>query len=80
MSQDLFFNQWFAEYNAFFYVLTGLHVMHVMGGLIAWSMAVKRAMAATEVANSQLMIQLCGIYIHFLLVVWFVLFALLLRT
>ena len=66
--------------NAFFYVLTGLHVLHVLGGLFAWAIAMKRAMTPADITRSRLMIQLCGIYIHFLLVVWFVLFALLLRT
>jgi cytochrome c oxidase subunit 3 len=66
--------------NAFFYVLTGLHVIHVLGGLIAWSIAVRKVMSASDVSQSQLILQLCGIYVHFLLVVWFVLFALLLWT
>lgn len=66
--------------NAFFYLVTGLHVVHILGGLIAWGFTMRKAMASTEIAEAQLMVQLAGIYIHFLLVVWFVLFALLLRT
>jgi cytochrome c oxidase subunit 3 len=66
--------------NAFFYLVTGLHVVHILGGLIAWGCTMRKAMGSTEIAEAQLMVQLAGIYIHFLLVVWLVLFALLLRT
>lgn len=66
--------------NAFFYLITGLHVVHVLGGLIAWGYTMRKAMASTEIVQAQLLLQLAGIYIHFLLVVWFVLFALLLQT
>ena len=39
-----------------------------------------QSVSASDVSQTQLILQLCGIYIHFLLVVWFVLFALLLWT
>lgn len=66
--------------NAFFYLITGLHVVHILGGLIAWGYTMRRAMESEKIVQAQLMLQLAGIYIHFLLVVWFVLFALLLQT
>jgi len=66
--------------NAFFYLLTGLHVLHLLGGLIAWTVTLRKVMSASDIAEARLSIQLTGIYTHFLLVVWLVLFALLLRT
>jgi cytochrome c oxidase subunit 3 len=66
--------------NAFFYLLTGLHVIHLIGGLVAWTVTFRRARTASDMAEIRLSIQLCSVYIHFLLIVWFVLFALLLNT
>ncbi len=66
--------------NAFFYLLTGLHIIHLVGGLVAWSATMRKTLAAPDMAEVRLNIQLCGVYIHFLLVVWLVLFALLLNT
>jgi cytochrome c oxidase subunit 3 len=66
--------------NAFFYLITGLHVVHIVGGLVVWTLTTKRALRAENTGELRLQIQLCGIYIHFLLIVWFVLFALLLQT
>ena len=66
--------------NAFFYVFTALHGLHLLGGLVAWgrtSAKVRRGYAASEV---RLSVELCAIYWHFLLVVWLVLFALMLFT
>lgn len=51
---------------SFFYVLTALHGLHVLGGLVAWSVA------SSEQAWR---IELCARYWHFLLAVWLVLFA-----
>ncbi|WP_327753370.1 cytochrome c oxidase subunit 3 [Sphingobium sp. SJ10-10] len=58
--------------NAFFYLLTALHGLHIMGGLIAAG----RALAAANMRN----IALCAFYWHFLLIIWLVLVALLLST
>lgn len=58
--------------NAFFYLLTALHGLHIMGGLFAAG----RALAAANLRN----IALCAIYWHFLLIVWLLLAALLLST
>ncbi|WP_150291958.1 cytochrome c oxidase subunit 3 [Sphingobium estronivorans] len=58
--------------NAFFYLLTALHGLHLMGGLVAAG----RALAAANMRN----IALCALYWHFLLIVWLVLAVLLLST
>lgn len=58
--------------NAFFYLLTALHGLHIVGGLVAAG----RALTAANMRN----IALCALYWHFLLVIWLVLAALLLST
>jgi len=66
---------------AFFYLLTGMHALHVLGGLAVWGKTTARMwLAGAEVGDLRLSVQLCTVYWHFLLVVWLVLFALLLTT
>ncbi|HJV69000.1 bb3-type cytochrome oxidase subunit III [Ideonella sp.] len=61
---------------SFFYVLTALHGLHVLGGLVAWSVAAQAlSQPAAELPGSAWRIVLCGRYWHFLLVVWVALFA-----
>jgi cytochrome c oxidase subunit III len=61
---------------SFFYVLTALHGLHVLGGLVAWSIAAQALSApAAELPAAAWRVQLCARYWHFLLVVWAVLFA-----
>ena len=61
---------------SFFYVLTALHGLHVLGGLVAWvaTMASASRPAASPRAVA-LRVALCARYWHFLLAVWVVLFA-----
>ena len=66
--------------NGFFYLLTAVHGLHVIGGLVAWGRTTSKVWHGMEVANVRLSVELCAIYWHFLLVVWLVLFALLLST
>ena len=65
---------------AFFMLLTGLHGLHLAGGLLVWCRAAYRAWRGIEVARVKLSIELCTTYWHYLLLVWFVFFALLLTT
>lgn len=67
--------------GSFFYLLTAMHGLHVLGGLAAWA-ATARAVAQPAVsatpaasADSAQRIALCARYWHFLLAVWAVLFA-----
>lgn len=53
---------------SFFYLLTGLHALHAIGGLVAWGTVSGGPPGDRRVA-------LCARYWHFLLVVWLVLFA-----
>lgn len=67
--------------TGFFYLLTAVHAIHVLGGLVGWSrtwLSASRASAATTgAARMKLSVEMCAIYWHFLLVVWVVLFSVL---
>ncbi len=63
--------------NSFFYLITGLHGLHVLGGVMALARTVVRTGRAADPSKVRLGIELCAIYWHFLLFVWLVLFALL---
>jgi cytochrome c oxidase subunit 3 len=67
--------------NAFFYVLTAVHGLHLLGGLFVWSRVVARMQRGDAPAGAaRLAVELCTVYWHYLLVVWLVLFGLLLIT
>jgi len=66
--------------NAFFYLLTALHGMHILGGLYVWARATVRVMSGSTDEAARQSIELCTIYWHFLLLVWLVLFGLMLST
>jgi len=71
--------------TAFFYLLTALHGLHVLGGLVALGRTTIKAFVLSEACTPQafgkltLSVKLCAIYWHFLLLVWLVLFSLLMR-
>ncbi len=63
---------------AFFFLITGLHALHILGGMFVWARATVRLFGgSTDIRQS---IELSTIYWHFLLLVWFVLFGLMLQT
>ncbi|GJM12002.1 MAG: cytochrome-c oxidase [Pseudohongiella sp.] len=66
--------------NSFFYLLTGLHVAHLLGGLWVWSKSSIRLLSGSEPEDVRLSIELCTLYWHFLLIVWLVIFAVLSNT
>jgi cytochrome c oxidase subunit 3 len=66
--------------NAFFYLLTALHGLHLLGGLVAWGRTAAKVGRGVEVRKVRLSVELCTVYWHYLLLVWLVLFALLLST
>lgn len=57
---------------SFFYLMTALHGLHMLGGLVAWSVVASRK------APKPLSIELVAQYWHFLLLVWAVLFGVML--
>ncbi|MCF8709502.1 cytochrome c oxidase subunit 3 [Rhizorhapis sp. SPR117] len=58
--------------NAFFYLLTAIHGLHLIGGLAAWL----RVLARPRLSS----IKLCALYWHSLLLIWVLLAGLLLLT
>ncbi|WEX76752.1 cytochrome c oxidase subunit 3 [Sinorhizobium numidicum] len=62
--------------NSFFYMITGMHGLHIVGGLIALGRVTLRAWDVPIDRGSSLSIGLCATYWHFMLAVWLVLFAL----
>ena len=66
--------------NAFFYLLTGLHGLHLLGGVWVWARSLVRVFGGASAESVRLSVELCAVYWHYLLLVWFVLFGLLLST
>ena len=68
--------------NAYFYVFTALHGLHLLGGLVYWMMTIKKVWNPKDiiVMKTKHTVELCAIYWHFLLAVWVVLFGLMLLT
>ena len=66
--------------SSFFYLITGLHGLHLLGGLVALALVTARAWGDFESGRLQLSLELCSMYWDFLLLVWLVLFGLLLLT
>ena len=67
--------------NAFFYLFTTLHGLHLIGGLYFWGRTTSKFLSKNSKAEDiRHSIELCAIYWHFLLAVWLVLFGLMLFT
>jgi cytochrome c oxidase subunit 3 len=66
--------------NSFYYLLTGLHGVHLLGGLWVWSKSSIRMLSGGEPKDVRLSIELCTLYWHFLLIVWLIMFAILANT
>jgi len=70
--------QVYAQVNLYaftFYLLTGLHGVHVIGGLIPLAITVRKAYAGAYSPQWVLPVKHVGIYWHFLLAVWLVMFT-----
>jgi len=66
--------------NAFFYLLTVAHAVHILGGLYVWARATLRVFNGAHPDSVRESVVLCTVYWHFLLLVWLVMFGLLLST
>ncbi len=66
--------------NAFFYLLTALHGLHLLGGMWVWGRTTTRVLTGADVESVRLSVELCTVYWHYLLLVWIGLFGLLLST
>lgn len=65
---------------AFFYVLTAMHGLHLLGGLYVWGRSVIRVSKDTDIESIRISVDLCTVYWHFLLLVWALLFSLMIST
>jgi cytochrome c oxidase subunit 3 len=63
--------------NSFFYLITAVHGLHLMGGLVALGRTIAKVWRGVAVTELRLSVELCAIYWHFLLLVWLVLLGLL---
>ena len=63
---------------AFFYVLTIVHGLHLLGGLYVLGRAAHRFAGGAELVDLRQSVSLCATYWHFLLLVWLAVFAVLL--
>jgi cytochrome c oxidase subunit 3 len=63
--------------TSYFYLLTAIHGLHLVGGLVVLSNVVFRVWYDNNLQSLTVPLQLCTTYWHFLLGVWLVLFALL---
>lgn len=64
--------------GSFLYVITGLHLAHLFGGIIYMLVVITKSIRNKYSAENNLQIQLCSIYWHFLDVLWIYLFLFLL--
>lgn len=63
------------QYVNFFYVLTGMHAAHVIGGLIPLFVVLAFALRGKYSANFHPGVRYCAIYWHFLDAIWMMLFV-----
>lgn len=78
--RDLAAGGYFAIDNpaiSFFYMMTALHGLHVLGGLVALGRTDFRVWRSVPASRLTLSVELCALYWHGLFVVWLVLFAVL---
>lgn len=66
--------------NAFFFLLTAVHGVHIIGGLWVWLRATARAFGENGATAVRASVQLCATYWHFLLLIWLVMLYFLLTT
>ncbi len=61
----------------FFFMITGVHGLHMAGGMVALGRAIKRAFSQSDVKALEHSVSNCTLYWHYLLGVWLVVFGLL---
>ena len=66
--------------NTFFYLITALHALHVLGGLVAWFVVTFKVFKEDAAILQPESVGLLGVYWHYMLLVWGVLFAMLITT
>lgn len=66
--------------SSFFYLITALHAVHLLGGLAAWLRTLVRVRRGDRPGRIRASVELCTVYWHFLLLLWLGLFGLLMFT
>jgi cytochrome c oxidase subunit 3 len=66
--------------NAFFFLITGVHGLHVLGGLVVLGRTADHAWRTDRLDELRETLSLCAIYWHFLLFVWLIMLAVLTGT
>jgi cytochrome c oxidase subunit III len=82
--REIRYSELFSPLNpavAFFYMLTAVHGLHLLGGLVVWARTLARSLRKdVELIDVRLSVELTSVYWHYLLLVWLGLFAVLLST
>ncbi len=65
---------------SFIYLMSGLHGAHVIGGIVALQVVLRRGRSGQYSSQDHLGIELTGLYLHFMLGVWVLMFILLSLT
>lgn len=63
--------------NSFFYLITAMHGLHILGGLVGLGRTSAAAWNGARPERLPLSVELCAMYWHFLLFVWLCIFAVL---
>lgn len=71
---------WGSPSLAFFYLISGLHGLHIVGGIAAWTSVGRRILAGGTSAQLARPAQLCARYWDFLLLVWLAMLGLFVLT
>lgn len=61
--------------GSFFYIITGVHALHVIGGVIALIVIFLRAFNSKTKYYSTTPVEIAGVYWHFVDILWLYLFA-----
>lgn len=61
----------------FFFMITGVHGLHMAGGMVALTRAIRRAFGQVDVRAMEHNVSNCALYWHYLLGVWLLVFGLL---
>jgi len=62
--------------SSFFYLLTGMHGLHLAGGLVALGRTIRNAWREPGRTPGELGVELCAMYWHFMFLVWLAVLAL----
>jgi len=63
--------------NSFFYVLTGVHAVHLFGGIVALLYALAAGLGPRPLERRRIVVDVTAWYWHFMAILWLYIFALL---